>query len=180
MSVLIDGNTKILCKGFTGEAGLAAAQQAVAHALAGTLEAAEAAERAHRAWRSSDYTYIAALVAPVLAAVDARTQGVGHAPAPLPTSSAVAALAAVEANDVDGARVRARTSRWRQGFRGRVSQANEAVAAARQVIGATNPLESSPGSIRGDLALEVHTNLVHGSDSPESAAREIALFFPDL
>ena len=56
----------------------------------------------------------------------------------------------------------------------------EAVAAARQVIGSTNPLEAAPGSIRGDYALEVQTNLVHGSDSAESAAREIDLFFPEL
>jgi nucleoside-diphosphate kinase len=56
----------------------------------------------------------------------------------------------------------------------------EAVAAARQVIGATNPLEAAPGSIRGDLGLEVQTNLVHGSDSPESAERETTLFFPEL
>jgi nucleoside-diphosphate kinase len=55
-----------------------------------------------------------------------------------------------------------------------------AVTAARQVIGATNPLEAAPGSIRGDLALEVQTNLVHGADSNDSAAREIALFFPEL
>ena len=55
-----------------------------------------------------------------------------------------------------------------------------AIKAARQVIGATNPLEASPGSIRGDYALEVQTNLVHGSDGPESSAREIGLFFPDL
>ena len=61
-----------------------------------------------------------------------------------------------------------------------VLEGYEAIAAARQVIGATNPLEASPGSIRGDYALEVQTNLVHGSDSPESAAREIELFFPDL
>jgi len=61
-----------------------------------------------------------------------------------------------------------------------VVEGYEAVAAARQVIGATNPLEAAPGSIRGDLGLEVQTNLVHGSDSPESAAREIGLFFPDL
>jgi nucleoside-diphosphate kinase len=54
-----------------------------------------------------------------------------------------------------------------------------AVTAARQVIGATNPLESSPGSIRGDFAIETGTNLVHGSDSDESAAREIGLFFED-
>ena len=56
----------------------------------------------------------------------------------------------------------------------------EAVAAARQVIGATNPVEAAPGSIRGDFGLEVQTNLVHGSDSPESAARELDLFFPEL
>jgi nucleoside-diphosphate kinase len=61
-----------------------------------------------------------------------------------------------------------------------VLEGHEAVAAARQVIGATNPLESVPGSIRGDFGLEVQTNLVHGSDSAESATREIGLFFPDL
>ena len=61
-----------------------------------------------------------------------------------------------------------------------VLEGHEAVRAARQVIGATNPLEAAPGSIRGDYALEVQTNLVHGSDSPESAERETALFFPDL
>ena len=55
-----------------------------------------------------------------------------------------------------------------------------AVAAARLVIGATDPLEAVPGSIRGDFGLEVTYNLVHGSDSDESAAREIALWFPDL
>ncbi len=54
------------------------------------------------------------------------------------------------------------------------------VEAARQVIGATNPLEASPGSIRGDYAISVGQNMVHGSDSAESAAREVALFFPDL
>jgi nucleoside-diphosphate kinase len=56
----------------------------------------------------------------------------------------------------------------------------EAVEAARQVIGATNPLEAAPGSIRGDFATEVTYNLVHGSDSDESAEREIALWFPEL
>jgi nucleoside-diphosphate kinase len=61
-----------------------------------------------------------------------------------------------------------------------VLEGYEAVTAARQVIGATNPLEAAPGSIRGDLGLEVRTNLVHGSDSAESAAREIGLFFPEL
>jgi nucleoside-diphosphate kinase len=55
-----------------------------------------------------------------------------------------------------------------------------AVRAARQVIGATDPLEAAPGSIRGDFAIEVGTNMVHGSDSAESAAREIALFFGEL
>ena len=61
-----------------------------------------------------------------------------------------------------------------------VFEGDFAVAAARQVIGATDPLEASPGSIRGDFAREVGQNLVHGSDSPESGAREVALFFPDL
>jgi nucleoside-diphosphate kinase len=61
-----------------------------------------------------------------------------------------------------------------------VLEGYEAVTAARQVIGATNPLEASPGSIRGDYALEVQTNLVHGSDSAESATREVGLFFPEL
>jgi nucleoside-diphosphate kinase len=60
-----------------------------------------------------------------------------------------------------------------------VLEGPDAVAAARQAIGATNPLEAAPGSIRGDLAIETGRNLVHGSDSPESAAREIALFFPE-
>jgi nucleoside-diphosphate kinase len=61
-----------------------------------------------------------------------------------------------------------------------VLEGHEAVVAARQVIGATNPLEASPGSIRGEFALEIGQNMVHGSDSDESAAREAALFFPDL
>jgi nucleoside-diphosphate kinase len=56
----------------------------------------------------------------------------------------------------------------------------DAVRAARQAIGATNPLEAAPGSIRGDFAIEMGQNMVHGSDSSESAAREAALFFPDL
>jgi len=50
----------------------------------------------------------------------------------------------------------------------------------RTMMGATNPVNADPGTIRGDLALETQENLVHGSDGPESAAREIALFFPDL
>ncbi|MDQ4040122.1 MAG: nucleoside-diphosphate kinase [Actinomycetota bacterium] len=58
-----------------------------------------------------------------------------------------------------------------------VLEGDQAVPAARQVIGATNPLEASPGSIRGDLATETGANLVHGSDSAESAEREIGLFF---
>jgi nucleoside-diphosphate kinase len=61
-----------------------------------------------------------------------------------------------------------------------VLEGHEAVVAARQVIGATNPLEASPGSIRGDFALEVGQNMVHGSDSNESAEREVGLFFPEL
>ncbi len=58
-----------------------------------------------------------------------------------------------------------------------VLEGHEAVAAARQVIGATNPIEAAPGSIRGDHGLEVTFNLVHGSDSDESAEREIGIWF---
>jgi nucleoside-diphosphate kinase len=47
-------------------------------------------------------------------------------------------------------------------------------------MGATNPREAAPGTLRGDLAIEMTENLVHGSDGTESAAREIALFFPEL
>src|SRR5829696_4958115 len=61
-----------------------------------------------------------------------------------------------------------------------VLEGYEAVKAARQVIGSTNPLEAAPGSIRGDFALEVGKNMVHGSDSNESAEREANLFFPEL
>ena len=61
-----------------------------------------------------------------------------------------------------------------------VLEGHEAVSAARQLIGATNPLEATPGTIRGDFALEVGENMVHGSDSTESSAREIAIFFPEL
>jgi nucleoside-diphosphate kinase len=61
-----------------------------------------------------------------------------------------------------------------------VLDGKEAVTAARQVIGATNPLEAAPGSIRGDFAVEVGQNMVHGADSAESAKREAELFFPDL
>ena len=60
-----------------------------------------------------------------------------------------------------------------------VLEGEQAVAAARQVIGATNPLEAAPGSIRGDFAIAVGQNMVHGSDSDESAEREAKLFFPE-
>ena len=61
-----------------------------------------------------------------------------------------------------------------------VLEGESAVEAARQVIGATNPVEAAPGSIRGDFALEVTFNMVHGSDSDESAEREIGIWFPEL
>lgn len=61
-----------------------------------------------------------------------------------------------------------------------VLEGESAIKAARQVIGATNPLESATGSIRGDFAIEVGQNLVHGSDSVESGIREAAIFFPEL
>ncbi|HEY5198240.1 MAG TPA: nucleoside-diphosphate kinase [Solirubrobacteraceae bacterium] len=61
-----------------------------------------------------------------------------------------------------------------------VLEGPSAIAAARQLIGATDPLAAAPGSIRGDLATVTAANLVHGSDGPEAAAREAAIFFPDL
>jgi nucleoside-diphosphate kinase len=61
-----------------------------------------------------------------------------------------------------------------------VLEGTDAVKAARQLIGATNPLEAAPGTIRGDFAIEMGTNMVHGSDSEESAAREASLFFGNL
>ncbi len=61
-----------------------------------------------------------------------------------------------------------------------VLEGQDAVKAARQLIGSTNPLEAATGSIRGDFALEVGQNMVHGSDSPESAEREIGIWFPEL
>jgi nucleoside-diphosphate kinase len=54
-----------------------------------------------------------------------------------------------------------------------------AIKVMRNLMGATNPAEAAPGTIRGDLALSLPDNLVHGSDSPESAARELGLFFGD-
>ena len=58
-----------------------------------------------------------------------------------------------------------------------VVEGPDAVAGMRQIMGATNPLEATPGSIRGDLATVITENIVHGSDSPESAEREVNLFF---
>jgi nucleoside-diphosphate kinase len=61
-----------------------------------------------------------------------------------------------------------------------VLEGPSAIAAARQLIGATDPLTAAPGTIRGDFGLESARNLVHGSDGPEAAAREIAIFFPEM
>lgn len=61
-----------------------------------------------------------------------------------------------------------------------VIEGPDAIAAWRQMMGATKPLEAAPGSIRADLAVEMSYNVVHGSDSPASAEREIGLFFPNL
>ena len=60
-----------------------------------------------------------------------------------------------------------------------VLEGEGAIGVVRTTMGATNPADSAPGTIRGDLALSMPDNLVHGSDSPESAKREIALWFPD-
>lgn len=61
-----------------------------------------------------------------------------------------------------------------------VIEGPEAILSWRTMMGATNPANAAPGTIRGDLATETQMNVTHGSDSPESAAREIALFFPGL
>ncbi len=61
-----------------------------------------------------------------------------------------------------------------------VIEGPDVIAAWRQMMGATKPLEAAPGSIRADLAVEMSFNVVHGSDSPASAEREIGLFFPNL
>ena len=61
-----------------------------------------------------------------------------------------------------------------------VLEGEEAIPATRQLIGATDPVEAATGSIRGDYALEVTFNMVHGSDSSNSAEREIELWFPEL
>ncbi len=61
-----------------------------------------------------------------------------------------------------------------------VLEGPSAVTAARQLIGGTDPLRAAPGTIRGDFGLESARNLVHGSDSADSAVREIEIFFPDL
>jgi nucleoside-diphosphate kinase len=56
----------------------------------------------------------------------------------------------------------------------------EAVKVVRALMGPTNPIDAPPGTIRGDFATVIAQNLVHGSDSPSSASRELRLFFPDL
>jgi nucleoside-diphosphate kinase len=61
-----------------------------------------------------------------------------------------------------------------------VVEGPDAQPVMRTLMGTTNPRDAAPGTIRGDLAIELTENLIHGSDSPESAAREIALFFPGL
>ncbi len=59
-------------------------------------------------------------------------------------------------------------------------EGDEAIGVVRTIMGATDPKKAATGTIRGDLAIELTENIVHGSDSPESAKRELALFFPDL
>lgn len=58
-------------------------------------------------------------------------------------------------------------------------EGNNAVTIVRKTMGATNPVDSPPGSVRGDFGVDIGRNLVHGSDSPESAARELSLFFTE-
>jgi len=61
-----------------------------------------------------------------------------------------------------------------------VLEGEAAITIVRKVMGATNPVEAPPGTIRGDFAVSIDHNIVHGSDGPESAKREISIFFPDL
>ncbi len=61
-----------------------------------------------------------------------------------------------------------------------ILEGEESIGAARQLIGKTDPLKADPGTIRGDLAIAMGRNLVHGSDKPESAEREIAIWFGEL
>ena len=61
-----------------------------------------------------------------------------------------------------------------------VAEGERAIEAFRALAGATDPVKATPGTIRGDFALQVGQNIVHGSDSPESAEREIKIFFPEL
>jgi nucleoside-diphosphate kinase len=60
-----------------------------------------------------------------------------------------------------------------------VWEGNDAIAAARATMGATKPVDSAPGTIRGDFGMEIGRNLVHGSDSPENGRKEVALFFKE-
>lgn len=60
-----------------------------------------------------------------------------------------------------------------------VWQGNDAIAAARATMGATNPVQAAPGTIRGDFGMEIGRNLVHGSDSPENAVKEVNIFFDE-
>ena len=59
-------------------------------------------------------------------------------------------------------------------------EGDEAVGVVRTLMGVTDPKKAAPGTLRGDFALAITENIVHGSDSPESAERELAIFFPDL
>ena len=61
-----------------------------------------------------------------------------------------------------------------------IFEGQNAIALSRQMIGATDPLNAATGSIRGDFTLDKQANLIHGSDSPEAAARELALWFPEV
>ncbi|MDD3718731.1 MAG: nucleoside-diphosphate kinase [Actinomycetota bacterium] len=61
-----------------------------------------------------------------------------------------------------------------------VLEGKSAIAAVRKLMGPTDPADAPPGTIRGDYGLEITENIVHGSDGPESAVREVSLFFPEL
>ena len=104
-----------------------------------------------------------------LVAAELRTADRARPPRPTTPSTASGRSSARSSSSSPAARC------WRSSSRARAP-----IEAFRALAGATDPVKAAPGTIRGDFALEVQNNIVHGSDSPESAEREVKLFFPDL
>jgi class 3 adenylate cyclase len=140
---------------FWGEVGLAAALRAFAEALAGgDPDPVTTIERAHSNWRRTGFTYIAVLLAPAVHALAARRSAAvlpSMREADLPVTTAISALAAVEANDPTAARVHLNGAGWRGGFRGPVTQNNGAVAVALVEVGDLLDDHDLVGSARSAL-----------------------------